>query len=246
MSRGFRETVDAESEHPASGATDKVEDVTGVVLAGGRSSRYGKNKALVTVKGVPLIERALQTMGAIFHHVVMITNTPDEYAYLDVPMFKDVIKGLGPLGGIYTGLKVIPDPAGFFVACDMPFLNPGLIRHMVTIRDDFDVVVPKISWKVEALHGLYAKSCIDSIERLIRSGTYQIFRFFSSVSVRFINDDEIRRWDPDLSSFLNINTPDELRRLEQPDSGREIAFGDRALRHISSRSEPSPVGAARS
>jgi len=235
--------VNAELEIPA-GGTQKFKDVTGVVLAGGRSSRYGKNKALVKIEGVSLIERALHTLGSIFDHVVIITNTPEEYAYLQVPMFQDIIKGLGPLGGIYTGLKSIPDPAGFFVACDMPFLNPFLIRHMVAIRDEFDVVVPRISGWVEALHGLYAKRCEGSIERLIHSGTYQIFQFFSAVSVRFVDEDEVRRWDPDLRSFLNINTPEELRRLKQDGSGGGIAPGDRALPHISSRAELARVPAS--
>jgi molybdenum cofactor guanylyltransferase len=240
--------VNTELEIPA-GGTNNIKDVTGVVLAGGRSSRYGKNKALVKVNGVPLIERALNTMGSIFNHVVIITNAPEEYAYLQVPMFQDIIQGLGPLGGIYTGLKVIPDQTGFFVACDMPFLNPNLIRHMVEIRDDFDVVVPRISGWVEALHGLYTVKCQGSIERLIQSGTYQIFQFFSSVSVRFVDEEEVRRWDPDLKSFLNINTPDELRRLQQTDSKEDITSEDRTLRRISSRSGPNrgvSVGASAS
>jgi molybdopterin-guanine dinucleotide biosynthesis protein A len=237
--------VNPESEDRASSSAEKIEDVTGVVLAGGRSSRYGKNKALAELDHVPLIERVLQVMGAIFHHVVMITNTPDEYAHLRIPMAQDVIRGLGPLGGIYTGLKVIPDRTGFFVACDMPFLNPDLIRHMVAIRDDFDVVVPRISGKIEALHGVYGKRCLAGIEGLIRSGTYQIFRFFSSVSVRFVDEDEVRRWDPDLTSFLNINTPDELRRLARSGSGQGIAPGDHSQQHGASRSEPGPGDALR-
>ncbi|MBW1783902.1 MAG: molybdenum cofactor guanylyltransferase [Deltaproteobacteria bacterium] len=195
---------------------EKIQDVTGVVLAGGKSSRYGKNKALEKVQGIPLIQRAVIPMRSIFHHVVIITNTPEEYAYLNLPMHQDIIKGLGPLGGIYTGLKMIPDDAGFFVACDMPFLNPELIRHMVEIKADFDVVVPRISGKLEALHGLYTKRCLDRIERLIHSGTYQIFRFFPEVSVRYVDDVEVRSVDPDLRSFLNINRPDELKRFGQP------------------------------
>ena len=208
--------MSTELENRDVGTNEKVDDVTGVVLAGGRSSRYGENKALIKIEGVPLIERVLNTMGSVFHHVIIITNTPNEYAHLQIPMVEDIIKGLGPLGGIYTGLKAIPDPKGFFVACDMPLLNPDLIRHMVAISDDFDVVVPKISWKIEALHGLYAKRCLDSIEGLIHSGTYQIFRFFHEVRVRFVDEVEIRRWDPDLMSFFNINTPDELKRVTQP------------------------------
>ena len=197
-------------------SNEKVRGVTGVVLAGGKSSRYGNNKAFVEVHGIPLIERALNAMHSIFHRVIIITNTPDKYSYLNFPMYQDIIKGLGPLGGIYTGLKMIRDNAGFFVACDMPFLNQELIRYIVEIKADFDVVVPRISGKIEALHSLYAKKCRSRIERLINSEIYQIIRFFPEVSVRYVNEDEVRRVDPDLRSFFNINRPDELKRFEQP------------------------------
>jgi molybdenum cofactor guanylyltransferase len=227
----------AEWENDISGMPDRFQDVSGVVLAGGVSSRYGENKALVAVEGIPLIERVLRTMDAIFHHVIVITNTPYVYAHLRVPMFEDVVKGLGPLGGIYTGLMAIPDSAGFFVACDMPFLNPRLIRHMVAIRDDFDVVAPRISGWIEALHGLYAKRCQRSIEQLIRSGVYQTFRFFPSVAARFVEDDEIRRFDPDMRSFLNINSPDELTRVRRPYCPDVSGPRDHAARRTPSASE---------
>jgi len=160
---------------------EKIKDVSGVVLAGGISSRYGKNKALVEFHGIPLIERVLGVMRPIFRHVIIITNTPDKYSYLKLPMYQDIIKGLGPLGGIFTGLQVIPN-SGFFVACDMPFLNQGLIRHMVEIKADFDLVVPRISGYMEALHSLYGRGCERKIESLINSGIYQVFRFFNEVS----------------------------------------------------------------
>ncbi len=189
---------------------EKIEDVSGIVLAGGRSTRYGKNKALVKLHGIPLIERVLEVMRLIFRRVIIITNTPDEYSYLELPMYQDIIKGLGPLGGIITGLQVIPDNAGFFVACDMPFLSQGLIRHIVEIKADFDVVVPRISGNMEALHALYRTGCQSKIESLINSKTYQIFRFFNEVSVRYVDEDEVRIFDPDLRSFLNINRPEGL------------------------------------
>ncbi|HDR15386.1 MAG TPA: molybdenum cofactor guanylyltransferase [Desulfobacteraceae bacterium] len=223
-------TVNPESKNSVSGGAETIKDVAGVILAGGRSSRYGRNKALVHLDHVPLIERVLRVMTSIFHNVVLITNTPDEYGYLQIPMSLDIIPGLGPLGGIYTGLKVIPARSAFFVACDMPFLNPCLIRHMVAVREEFDVVVPRISGKVEALHGLYSKKCLSNIESQIKSGTYQIFRFFSAVSVRFVDDDEVKKWDPALRSFLNINTPDELKRLGRPEPEGGIEIGDRTFR----------------
>ncbi|HIJ58414.1 MAG TPA: molybdenum cofactor guanylyltransferase [Deltaproteobacteria bacterium] len=192
---------------------EKIKDVSGVVLAGGISSRYGKNKALVEFHGIPLIERVLGVMRPIFRHVIIITNTPDKYSYLKLPMYQDIIKGLGPLGGIFTGLQVIPN-SGFFVACDMPFLNQGLIRHMVEIKADFDLVVPRISGYMEALHSLYGRGCERKIESLINSGIYQVFRFFNEVSVRYVDEDEVRMFDPDLRSFLNINSPEALNDFD--------------------------------
>ena len=196
------------------GPMEKIEQVSGVVLAGGISSRYGKNKALVEFHGIPLIERVIGVMRPIFRHIIIITNTPDEYSYLELPMYQDIIKGLGPLGGIFTGLQVIPDNAGFFVACDMPFLNQGLIRHMAEIKSDFDLVVPRISGYMEALHSLYDKRCQSKIESLIDSKIYQVFRFFNEVSVRYVEENEVRMFDPDLRSFLNINRPEVLNDFE--------------------------------
>ncbi len=193
---------------------EKIKDVSGVVLAGGRSTRYGKNKALVKLHGIPLIERVLDVMCPIFSNVIIITNTPDEYSYLELPMYQDIMKGLGPLGGIFTGLRVIPDNAGFFVACDMPFLNQGLIRHIVEIKAEFDVVVPRISGNMEALHALYRTGCQSNIQGLINSRIYQVFRFFNEVSVRYVDEDEVRIFDPDLRSFLNINRPEGLNDFD--------------------------------
>ena len=191
-------------------------DVTGVILAGGKSSRYGANKALAKTNGIPFIEIVIKVMGSLFKDLVLITNTPDEYAYLEISMYEDLIKGLGPIGGIYTALNSITNDAGFFVACDMPSLNPGLIRHMVGIRDDFDVVVPEISGKMESLHALYTKRCLPAVRKLIDLREYQVIRFFPGVSVRHVKENEIRRFDPELKSFFNVNRPEELGRLNNP------------------------------
>lgn len=188
-------------------------DVSGVILVGGKSSRYGSNKALVKINGVPLIERVIGVMGRVFENLILITNTPDEYAHLGLPMHEDIIKGLGPIGGLYTGLTVMPDDAGFFVACDMPILNHDLIHYMVKERGSSDVVVPRIKGMMESLHALYGKECLSSVKRLIDSQEYQILRIFNEVSVRYIDEDEIRRFDPELRCFININRPEELKNI---------------------------------
>jgi molybdopterin-guanine dinucleotide biosynthesis protein A len=188
----------------------EIKDVTGVILAGGKSLRYGRNKALVNIDGIPLIERVINVMGSLFRHLTLITNTPDEYSYLKLPMHEDLIKGLGPLGGIFTALMTIRNEAGFFVACDMPHLNRELIHHMVEVRYDFDAVVPRTQAGTEALHALYGKGCLPQIKRLIDSSQYQTLRFFPKVSVRYVDENEIRRFDPQLESFFNINKPDAV------------------------------------
>ncbi len=190
-----------------------LEGVTGVVLAGGKSTRYGTNKAFAEVHGVPLIERTIRVMGSVFRRLLLVTNTPSEYAYLDLPMVEDLIKGLGPVGGIYTGLEVIEDEAGFFVACDMPFLREDFLRYMVGLKGVYDAVVPRVGWMVEPLHALYAKNCLPAIRESIHSQEYQTLKFFQKINVRYIEEEEIRSIDPDLRSFLNINRPEDLKRF---------------------------------
>ena len=190
-----------------------IKNITGVVLAGGKSVRFGSNKALEKINGIPLIERIIKVFQPLFQQLILITNTPDEYAYLGLPMHKDLIEGLGPIGGIFSGLNEISNDAGFFVACDMPYLNSGLIRYMVQRKDAFDVVIPRISWKIETLHAIYSKRCLNAVKRSIDSQEYRVRKFFSQVSVRYIEENEIIPLDPELMSFFNVNSPQELRRF---------------------------------
>jgi molybdopterin-guanine dinucleotide biosynthesis protein A len=187
-----------------------IRGVTGVILAGGKSSRFGSNKAFAEFNGTPLIERVIAILGSIFENLILITNSPEEFSYLSLPIHEDPIKGLGPIGGIYAGLEAMRDEIGFFVACDMPFINRDLVRHMVAVRNDFDAVVPKIDWKVEPLHALYTKNCLPPILELIRDGSYQTIKSFNSIRVRYVTEDEIRAIDPEVQSFMNVNRPDEL------------------------------------
>jgi len=185
-------------------------NVSGFILLGGKSSRYGSNKALVKIGGVRLVDRVAGVMNSIFHRVILLTNTPEEYAYLQMPMVEDIVKGFGPMGGIYTGLMTLPDEVGFFVACDMPFLSESLIRHMVDVRDDFDAVVPRMDWMLEPLHALYSKRCLPVIHKAIGQNQHQILKCFAALRVRYVDEEELRLWDPDLRSFFNINKPQDL------------------------------------
>ncbi|MBW2066275.1 MAG: molybdenum cofactor guanylyltransferase [Deltaproteobacteria bacterium] len=198
----------------------KIHDVTGVILAGGKSNRYGENKALVKFEGIPLIQRVINVLDGIFPRLIIITNTPGEYAHLGLPMYEDLIKELGPIGGIYTGLSVMEGDLGFFVACDMPFLNEALIRHLLLCGEDYDAVIPRVDWKIEALHSLYHRRLIPIIKEHIDLGLYQVIRVFSKIRVKYVDEEEIRAFDPELKTFININRPDDLAlNLNQPEGG---------------------------
>ena len=193
---------------------DHIANVAGFILLGGKSSRYGSNKAFVEIDGVRLVDRVAGIMQSIFQRVVLLTNTPEEYVYLRMPMVEDLVKGFGPMGGIYTGLMTLSDEAGFFVACDMPFLSESLIRHMVDLSDDFDAVVPRMDWMLEPLHALYSKKCLPVIHKAIGQHQHQILKCFAELGVRYVDEEELRLWDPDLRSFFNINKPEDLLRRD--------------------------------
>ena len=129
-------------------------------------------------------------------------------------MVVDIIKDIGPLGGIYTGLTHIRGENGFFVACDMPFLNASLIRHMTTICEGFDVTVPKLSGKLHTLHAIYHKDCLPHIEDLIEKRDHKVAHFFGKVKVQYLTQKEIERFDPDLLSFFNVNTREDFEKLK--------------------------------
>lgn len=206
----FEHLIMSEEKKPKGIQWVGQDQITGIVLAGGKSSRYGRNKALVEMKGIRLIDRVVGVMGSVFQRLLLVTNTPHEYAYLGIPMVEDIIKGLGPIGGIYTGLKTISDPAGFFVACDMPFINPHLIRRMIEVSPGYDAVVPRLGWKIEPLHALYNTSCLPFIEENIKSGKYQVITVYDNLRVRYLSEEEIRRFDIELKTFINVNKPNEL------------------------------------
>ena len=189
---------------PASGLTVAVQ-------AGGRSSRMGTDKSFVRFHGRPLIEVVLERVAGLGEETILITNKPEDYAYLDVPMFGDIYQDCGPLGGIYTAIHHTRHTNTLVVACDMPWLNRDLLAYMISIRDTADVVVPRWDKYPEPLHAIYSKACLDPIERNLQAQQLKITGFFGRVSVNFVERDVISQFDPDGRSFANVNTPDDLR-----------------------------------
>lgn len=187
--------------------------VTGVIQAGGKSIRMGgAPKALVPLGGRSIIERVVDAVRAVTGDVLIVTNTPELYAHLGLPMVPDVFPDHGSLGGIYSGLAAVPGDAAFTVACDMPFLSVEVVRLVASRAAEADVVIPQIAGQWETLHACYAKSCLGPIERRLRSGRLKIIGFFDEVRVLAITEAQIARLCDPAVVFMNVNTPDELDR----------------------------------
>ena len=220
--------TDAPSETPPPGegsgppSIETVPGVTGIVLAGGRSRRFGRNKALANVHGVPMIERVVRVLRQVFDRVILSANDPEPYRFLGLPAVKDLYPGVGPLGGLHAGLTHMSDDAGFFTACDMPFLHPSLIRYMARLSPEADAVIPKIGEYVEPLHALYRKRCVDPVLQAIHRGERRIVSFYPAIRIRYVTESEIRAFDPNLDAFTDVNRPEELRLSMEPPDGRGV------------------------
>lgn len=171
----------------------------------------GTDKAFLNVAGRPLVEHVINVLKGIFESVIIVTNTPQAYARYDASVVTDAIDKRGPLTGIYSGLLASKDEYNFVAACDMPFLNSGLIGYMAKESGGYDVVVPEIEGKVEPLHAVYNKRLYSLIESHIRNDSRQIQKIFEAVRVRRITEEEIDRFDPSRRSFINLNTPEEYK-----------------------------------
>lgn len=187
--------------------------VTGVIQAGGKSVRMGgRPKALMELGGRRIIERVLAAIEGIVDDVLLVTNTPEAYAFLGLPMVADVYPGGGSLGGIFTGLRAAPGEAAFTVACDMPFLHPDVVRLVVGRADEGDVVIPRVGGQLETMHAVYRKTCLGPMEECLRAGRLKIVGFFGAVRVVEVAEAEIARVADPALVFMNVNTPDELER----------------------------------
>ena len=189
--------------------------VTGVIQAGGKSTRMGGSaKALLELGGRRIVERVVEAVAPVVSELLIVTNTPELYAFLGLPMVADVYPDGGSLGGIYSGLKAAAGDAAFTVACDMPFLHPEVVRLVVERAESGDVVIPRVGGQLEALHAAYAKSCLPHIEERLVAGRLKIVEFFPRVRVVEIPEAEIARHRDPALVFMNVNTPDELERAE--------------------------------
>jgi molybdopterin-guanine dinucleotide biosynthesis protein A len=185
--------------------------VTGVIQAGGKSTRMGgKPKSLLELGGRRIIERVLDAVAPAVADVLIVTNTPELYGFLGVPMVADVYPDHGSLGGIFSGLAAASGDAAFTVACDMPFLHREVARLVVSRAAEGDVVIPRVGQQLQTMHAVYGKACLAPIEARLRVGRLKIVGFFDSVRVVEIDEAAVARHRAPDVVFMNVNTPDEL------------------------------------
>ena len=188
------------------------------VQAGGESRRMGQDKALMPFLGRPLIQRLLDRLSPIADETIVTTNTPENYRFLDLPLFPDLKPGRGALGGLYTALSSATCEVVAVVACDMPFASPKLIEaaSKLLIEEDADVVIPDSGGGLEPLHAVYRRqTCIPAIEAAIVADLWKLIAWFPQVKVRVLQPDEVKLYDPSGLAFWNLNTPEEFADAEQ-------------------------------
>lgn len=188
-----------------------------IILAGGKSSRMGKDKGQLILGEELLAEKGVNYLKQYFEEVIFVTNHPEKAPWSEsLIVVEDEVPYQGPLGGILAGLQVSSHFYNFVVAYDMPFLNPQLIFYLLSLaREGIDVVVPKLKRGLEPLHGIYSKNCIIPIRKQLKKGDFRIISFFDKVKVKLVEEAELKKVDPSLSAFFNINTWEDYRKAQE-------------------------------
>jgi molybdopterin-guanine dinucleotide biosynthesis protein A len=189
---------------------------SGAILAGGQNSRFsGQNKSFLPIGTKPMIERLMECFDQLFDEIILVTNDPEAYLDWNVKIVTDIYPIRASLNGIHTGLVYASHPYTFFSACDTPFLSAEVVETIVaTIDARTDIVIPQTDKGYEPLCAVYSKACLKPIERLLKQHRFQIQKLFGSVRVKTIAAARFRGIDPQLLSFFNINTPQDLQHAE--------------------------------
>jgi molybdenum cofactor guanylyltransferase len=205
-----------------------VSHTSGIVLAGGKSRRMGRDKRHLSWEGERLLDSICRLMGELFSEVIMVTAVPDyDVQGLPVRIVTDEIPGSGSIGGLYTGIMHAGNPHCFVVACDMPYLKKDVIIRLCEMNPIADIVVVRLLQGIQPLHGRYSKRCLPVIGEMIHSGMFSIQGILQDsrlISI-IVEEGDVRDLDPHLQTFMNVNTPSdwELARKIKKDQndGRE-------------------------
>ena len=178
----------------------------------------GEDKALKPFLGRPLIHRVIERLSSIADELIVTTNRPQEYAFLNLRLVSDLKPGRGALGGLYTAIASATHPLVAVIACDMPFVSPMLIEaaSRLLVEEEADVVIAKSEEGYEPLHAIYRReTCLPAIESAIEADQWKVVAWFPQVKARVFTSEEIKSVDPQGLAFWNVNTPEEFAKAEQ-------------------------------
>lgn len=183
---------------------------TAIILAGGKSSRMGENKALLPFGDRPLIQRVVDELRPHFDDLILVTNQPEAHmAMADIRLVSDVHPHQGPLGGILSGLLASRGRHNMVVSCDMPFLNHLLLDYMWTLRNWGDVVVPLTHEALSPMCAIYDRHVLPELASALAAGERKVMGLYPRLKVHYVREDELKAYDPQLLSFRNVNTRDD-------------------------------------
>lgn len=199
-----------------------MSQATAIILAGGKSSRMGTDKALIKVNDENMLEGAVRALAGGFGELIVSANNKS-YDSLGIKTVSDVFPGRGPLSGIHAGMLASGNDVNFVVPCDMPFIDVKLALYMVELAAGFDVVVPKIGSYYEPLFAVYNKSCLPAVEAHLMAGRNKVTRLYtdSGLKVRCVSESEIEKFGHSESLFFNVNTPVDLEQAKNI-AGRKV------------------------
>lgn len=192
--------------------------LTVAIQAGGQSSRMGEDKALKPFLGRPLIQRVIERLTPIADEIIVTTNRPEEYLFLNLRLFSDLKPGRGALGGLYTAIVSASQSIVAVVACDMPFASARFIETAarLLVEEEADVVIAKSEEGYEPLHAVYRRqTCLPAIESTIDADQWKVIAWFPKVKVRVLTKEELKQSDRSGLAFWNVNTPEEFAKAER-------------------------------
>jgi molybdopterin-guanine dinucleotide biosynthesis protein A len=189
-----------------------------IILAGGKSTRLGRDKASEPLLGVPMVQRVINRFNGLVDEYVVVRARGQVLPPIEAPnltVVEDLYPETGPLGGMYTGLRAARAEHGVVVACDMPLLQPRLIEELLRLAPGHDLVVPVSEEFPQPLCAVYSKACLEPIKRQLDAGSYKITVFFGNLEPLYMRPDDWRPFDPDGLSFQNLNREEDLKRAEE-------------------------------
>jgi molybdenum cofactor guanylyltransferase len=192
----------------------KLHDITGIILVGGKSRRMGQDKAFMKVGGVAIFDRILAVFRESFERVLLVGDREERFAGYHLPVVPDIYPG-SALGGLYTGLYRAETEYVFVASCDLPYPSAELLRHLCSLKEGYDAVVPVPAHGYEPLFAVYSKRCLQPIRELLESGDFCAYAYYPQVNIRYVPESEFTHLCPEGKCFVNVNTPEEFQRLER-------------------------------